>query len=99
MITVTRSSDSVSFKGHAGYAPHGQDIVCSAVSALVQTLIQSVEDLCTDEISYHLQPGSVEIKHDALTHNAQVLFDAFMIGVYMIADSYPKNVVVEKPNN
>jgi uncharacterized protein YsxB (DUF464 family) len=96
LITVTRYNGGVSIKGHAGYAPHGQDIVCAAVSTLVQTLIQSIEDLCTDTISYHLQPGNVEIKHDPLTHEAQVLLDAFMIGVYMIANRYPKYVVVEK---
>jgi uncharacterized protein YsxB (DUF464 family) len=96
LIVVTRTNNSVTIEGHAQYAPHGKDIVCSAVSTLVQTLIQSIEDLCTDEISYHLQPGRVTIKHDTLTHDAQVLFDAFMIGVYMIANRYPFNVAVEK---
>lgn len=96
MIVIKKAAGSVSITGHANYAPHGQDIVCAAISALVQTLIQSIEDLCTDTISYHLQPGNVEIKHNPLSHEAQVLFDAFMIGVYMIADRYPKNVVVEK---
>ena len=96
MIQVSKGADSITIKGHAGYAPHGQDIVCAAISALVQTLIQSVEDLCTDTILYHLQPGNVEIKYEPLSHEAQVLFDAFMIGVYLFANSYPDNVVVEK---
>lgn len=96
MITIDRCKGSVSIKGHAGYAPQGQDIVCAAVSVLVQTLIQSVEDLCTDEISYHLQPGSVEIKHGNLTANAQLLFDSFFIGCQMIANSYPIHVQVTR---
>ena len=96
MIVIKKAAGSVSITGHANYAPHGQDIVCAAISTLVQTLIQSVEDLCTDTISYHLQPGSVEIKHGNLTKDAQLLLDSFFIGVYMIANSYPNHVEVTK---
>ena len=35
---------SVAASGHAGYAPKGQDIVCAAVSVLLQTLANKVED-------------------------------------------------------
>lgn len=96
MIVIKKAAGSVSITGHANYAPHGQDIVCAAISALVQTLIQSVEDLCTDTISYHLQPGTVEIKHGNLTKDAQLLLDSFFIGCYMIAERYPNHVEVTK---
>lgn len=96
MIVIKKAAGSVSITGHANYAPHGQDIVCAAISALVQTLIQSIEDLCTDTISYHLQQGSVEIKHGNLSANAQLLVDSFFIGCYMIADKYPNHVQVTK---
>ena len=96
MIQINKGAGSVTITGHAQYAPHGQDIVCSAVSVLVQTLIQSMEDLCTDEFSYHLQPGRTVIKHGNLTANAQLLFDSFFIGCYMIAERYPFHVEVTK---
>lgn len=96
MIVIKKAAGSVSITGHANYAPHGQDIVCAAISALVQTLIQSIEDLCTDTISYHLQPGAVEIKYGNLTKDAQLLLDSFFIGVYMIANNYPNHVEVTK---
>ena len=31
--------------GHAGSAPHGKDIICAAVSALVQTYLFSLQRL------------------------------------------------------
>lgn len=31
-------------KGHAGYAGHGQDIVCAAVSAIAQTAVLGLTD-------------------------------------------------------
>ena len=94
LVVITRSSSGITMDGHAGYAPRGQDIVCAGISTLVQTLIQSFEDLCTDEISYHLQPGRVEIKHGDLSAKAQVLVNSFFIGVYMIAERYPNHVKV-----
>ena len=96
MIVVTRSSSGITIEGHAGYAPRGQDIVCAGISTLVQTLIQSFEDLCTDEITYSLKPGWVEIKHGDLSAKGKTLVDSFFIGVYMIAERYPDHVKVNK---
>lgn len=96
LVTINRYNNGITIDGHAGYAPRGQDIVCAGISTLVQTLIQSFEDLCTDEITYHLKPGWVEMKHGNLSAKGQVLVDSFFIGVYMIADKYPDHVKVNK---
>ncbi len=37
-------------KGHAGYAEHGQDIVCAAVSALSINTVNSIEQFTEDTI-------------------------------------------------
>lgn len=96
MVVITRSNSGITIEGHAGYAPRGEDIVCAGISTLVQTLVQSFEDLCTDEISYHLKPGWVEIKHGDLSAKANVLVNSFFIGIYMIAERYPDHVKVIK---
>ena len=36
-----------SIKGHAGYAEHGQDIICAAVSVLAQNTVNSIEQFTT----------------------------------------------------
>ena len=43
-MTQTDKGYSAAASGHAGYAPKGQDIVCAAVSVLLQTLANKVED-------------------------------------------------------
>lgn len=63
MITVKHHNDGMTIEGHAGYADAGQDIVCAGVSAIVQTLIQSAEDLTVDAIDYTMQPGFVDSKY------------------------------------
>ena len=94
MTTITRRKDGLSLIGHANYGPHGKDIVCAAVSVLVQNLVLSIEQLCTDEIQYVIQPGTVDIKHGTLSANAQLLVESFFIGVQQIANQYPANVRV-----
>ena len=42
MITIESSEGCITITGHADYAPHGQDIVCAAVSTLAQTFVAYV---------------------------------------------------------
>lgn len=92
MVTINAYADGVTITGHAGFAEYGEDIVCAGVSALAQTLIEAVEELTDDELQYEISTGCVNIRHEALTERAQVLFDAFFIGCEMIVSSYPDNV-------
>ena len=95
MIEITRHKSGISVKGHANYAEYGRDIVCSAVSVLVQTLIQSVENLTADKITYDMQPGNVNIKLFSLSDQTKVLIDAFFIGIEGISKAYPDNVILK----
>lgn len=96
MIEVTSTNDGISVKGHAHYAEPGKDIVCAGVSALVQTLIQSIEELTADKIKYSMSPGTVDIKFRNLSEQSLVLVDSFFIGITMIANDYPENVRLTK---
>ena len=94
MIVITQYEDGVTIKGHAGYAEHGKDIVCAAISALTQTFITSVEDLTAAEIKYAISNGDVDISYEGFTDRARVLLDSFFIGCELIAREYPENVQI-----
>ena len=94
LIAINHQEGCITIEGHAGYAPHGQDIVCAAVSALVQTFIASVEELTTDEIkAIRNEQGQIQsIQYRELTEGAQLLLASFFVGIRMIADAYPSNL-------
>lgn len=96
MIEVSRHDSGINIKGHANYAEPGKDIVCAAVSTLVQNLIQSIEELTTDQIKYVMSPGTVDIEFRDLSEHAQLLVNSFFVGIEMIASEYPDNVKVTK---
>lgn len=96
MINISRSVGLVTINGHANYAPHGQDIVCAAVSTLTQVFIASVEELTPDTIQSVVTAGKVVIRYGNLSEKAQTLLDSFFIGLEMIANEYPDNVQMTK---
>lgn len=96
MIEIHHHDNGITLKGHAHYAPPGKDIVCAGISTLVQTLIQSIEELTADKIQYSMSPGTVDIKHGNLSEHARLLVDSFFVGAQMIAEAYPDNVKVTR---
>ena len=96
MIIIEKGPDSITVSGHAHYAEMGKDIVCAGVSVLVQTLIQSLEDLTDTKFSYDMAAGFVDIKFEHLPSRARLLVSAFFIGVELIANEYPNHVRLTK---
>ena len=61
MIEVHITQNSLTVKGHAGYAKIGSDIYCSAVSALTQGLMHSLDALTEDVVSGEATDGYINI--------------------------------------
>lgn len=94
LIQICRTKDGIKVLGHANYNSYGKDIVCAGISALAQTLIQSMEELTEDKIEYSMKPGRIVIKFWSLSDKGRCLLDSFFIGVNLIAETYPANVKV-----
>lgn len=94
MIEVRIRPERIEIFGHAGYAESGKDIVCAGVTALTQTLIQSIENLTDDKIEYRISPGKVEVEYGNLSEKSKTLVDSFFIGICLIAEEFPEHVKV-----
>ena len=84
-------------EGHAGYAPAGQDIVCAAVSGLMQTLAYSAaEDKRASSCIYQGKEGpvvNVEAGDSVLMRDK---FELVADGLDLLAEQYPENVNFKK---
>ncbi|NLK01076.1 MAG: ribosomal-processing cysteine protease Prp [Clostridia bacterium] len=49
-------------QGHAGFAPHGKDIVCAAVSAVAQTAAIGLKKYFTHLVNVKQYKGSLKLK-------------------------------------
>ena len=85
-------------EGHAGYAEKGKDIVCAAVSVLMQTLAYSVDADNTGN-TFELSDGkngnrlTVQAPMSVLNRDK---FDLVVEGLSRLAENYPKNVQFKK---
>lgn len=85
--------------GHANYDEYGKDIVCAAVSILVVTLANRLNELNVKGLEIKLIPGDFSVK--CLGHVCDFrIKDAFefaMLGMSLIANEHRDYVVFEDP--
>lgn len=94
MIEITVRPDHVTVNGHARHGPPGEDIVCAAVSALTQTLEESLRALTADPVNTVEENGYISIWYRNLSESGKLLVDSFFIGICGIADSYPECIKI-----
>ena len=81
--------------GHAGYARHGKDIVCAAVSMLAINTVNSVETLTKDEFEVE-QGESGELSFHFTkepSKEGQALIDALRIGLESVEAEYGSSYI------
>ena len=84
MICAVFGENRVTLRGHAGYAPPGEDIVCAAASALVFALI-GLRELV-------VRPGFVTV---AAEGDCQAEWQLIRCGLGQLAGKYPACVRLE----
>ena len=87
--------DGFEFKGHAGYASAGNDIICAAVSALVFTTVNSVEELtdCNFEVEEEEKKGRIYFRLKDGSDDAVLLLKSLKLGVEQIQKTYGKKYI------
>lgn len=99
-VTYNEAGDEMILRaeGHAGYAEKGKDIVCAAVSVLMQTLACSVDANNTGN-TFGLSDGkngnrlTVQAPMSVLNRDK---FDLVVEGLIRLAENYPENVQFKK---
>ena len=99
-VTVTRENgEPVGFKvsGHANMGEYGEDLVCAAVSAIVQTAVLGITDVCNISAGVSIEEGKTTciLSRDATSdelRKAAIVFDTMLAGLRSIQASYPRTI-------
>ena len=97
-IEETNKHIHIEVKGHANYNIVGQDIVCSAISTLLQTLCYSLEELTNDKVNISLESGNSFVNIYKPHCKSRILVGSFFIGCKEISNTYEDYVKIEKIN-
>ena len=106
MTTVTFHSEGsrltgFEMKGHSGYAPQGEDIVCAALTSAVRLTECAVNDVLGLEASVKVRdkdafvslklPKALEAGSESV---CQTLLAALLVHCVQLAEEYPDNISV-----
>ena len=84
-------------KGHAGAGEYGSDVVCAAVSMLAFNTCDTITDIlkCNPVLKVDEKNGgdlSLLMKEDEISHDTDLIFKSFEIGIISAVKSYDKYV-------
>ena len=81
-------------QGHAGYAEAGNDIVCAAVSAIIQTAIFGLTDYLDLAIDVDSNDGLLNCNLGKFASNREVItvLETMVVGLKRTAESYPDSL-------
>ena len=81
-------------KGHANSAPHGEDLVCAGVSAVLTGGFNNLKN--HKEYELKLDEGYALFKADAeLDAHDEVVIETIICGLKSIHESYPQFIVIK----
>lgn len=93
---------SVECDGHTGYAVEGEDIVCSALSSIVQTAILGLLQVAKLNINYEILDNNAHLKvtlPSKMTsnerHDADIILETMFLGVYDLNQGFSDFVELE----
>ena len=100
-LTILKSNDAITTlqaKGHSGYAEAGQDIVCSAVSTIMQATLNGLLEVTKSHVDYEINQDVpfLRISVKAEDKNAQILMKSAYLALKQIADDYKKYIKIKE---
>ncbi len=105
MITVTiyRTGEEIQgfiVEGHSGYAEHGMDIVCSSVSILSYTALNSINLVAGIEaknISCRVdeETGLMSLRTLENNDKTDVVYRCFMVGIELLLEDYSDYITLK----
>ena len=98
-VIVKKQKDNIigfHIEGHSGYAEHGSDIICSAVSALALNCVNSIDEFTEDSFSVESdeERGLIDFKLTVVpSEQSQLLLRSMFLGISGIEKSYGSQYV------
>lgn len=102
MITARFGSDaagllSAEISGHAGFAEHGQDIVCAAVTSCVEMAANTLTEVLHAPARAAVEGGRVRVTLESgCETSARQILEGLFLHLSLLAEQYPDHVQVRK---
>ena len=96
MIKVNITDDTITIKGHAGFADYGKDIVCASVSSIVTTTVNNIHVVNSKVLNYSDDGNVMKINITLEDQLVIKLFDNLKEMLIDLSKEYPKNIMLKE---
>lgn len=88
--------------GHSGYGTEGNDILCSAVSFMAQTVLLSLNEVCDideEDIHYKIEDGYLEVSlpsdlSEDQKKSADIVLGTMVVGFKSLLEEYSEFITL-----
>ena len=105
VIKEKQTIKTIEATGHSGYAKEGSDIVCSAISTLMETLANGLTEIVkasakvlVDEDIPHMSVTITEQNEEKCKY-AQMLMQTTLLSLKEVANGYSKFIKIKEKQN
>ena len=105
VIKEKQTIKTIEASGHSGYAEEGKDIVCSAISTLMETLANGLIEVVKADVKVNIDET---IPHLSISLNetdfekcklSQVLMQSTLLGIKGVAQGFSKFIKIKEKQN
>lgn len=96
-VTIYKDSEGrvkgFQVSGHSMLSPEGNDVLCSAVSALTINTVNSIETFTDDPVEIEAQneeEGFLHFRLKSVSKESELLLDSLVLGLQDIQKSYDR---------
>ena len=100
IVQIKKNITTIEATGHSGYAEAGNDIVCSAVSTLMQALavgltevVKVSADVKIDETIPYM---NICLNENITNTNVQTLMQTTMLSLKQVANEFTKHIKIKE---
>ena len=104
-VIVTKHGNSIveiECDGHTGYGVHGEDVVCSALSSVVQTAVLGLFQVAGVNVDYKVNGKKGYLKaslpsdlDDATRHDCDVILNTMLLGITDLHEGFSDFIELE----
>lgn len=96
MLTIIEKQDEVIFKGHAGFADFGKDIVCASASSVMYTTVNALKRFDSECIDLQINKEGAIVKILKNNSLSKTLIDNMMDLLKDLEGDYPDNIKIKE---
>lgn len=103
MITIRISGNDPQFcieaQGHALFDKKGKDVVCAAVSTLLQSWLIGTQQLCGTLVQSEQKSGYFIAYANISNDQEELLYRSLYLGLVILEQQYPQNIKVTREDS